>query len=179
MFQQPTSYLKESTLKHLRTRPLTLDDISVWVNFYINNPSLIFFPFLPDGSKEYKATKWIERQLERYKNKEFGLMALIDLKSDLLIGQCGLLTQEIDEQKVLEIGYHILPQHWGKGLASEAAKAFKTYAFKNKLADEVVSIIHIDNIGSQKVAEKNGMKKGKRTQFHNIPVDIYSINNKG
>jgi len=92
-----------------------------------------------------------------------------------LIGQCGLLLQNIDGVEELEIGYHVLPEHWGKGYAIEAARTWKDYAFKNRISPSLISMIHVDNKASRKVAEKNGMIVDKETVYKDLPVVIYRI----
>jgi len=58
--------------------------------------------------------------------------ALIDKKTNLLVGQCGLLIQSVQNIERLEIGYSILPEYWYNGYASESAIKCKNYAFENK-----------------------------------------------
>ena len=100
---------------------------------------------------------------------------LINKKTNELVGQCGLLVQTVDEIKELEIGYSILPNHWRKGYATEAARKCKAYAKKNNFAESLISTIHIDNIPSQKVAINNGMSLDKTTVYDHNPVHIFRI----
>ena len=48
--------------------------------------------------------------------------ALIDKANGKLAGMCGLLIQEVDGIRELEVAYAMLPQYRNKGLATEAAK---------------------------------------------------------
>lgn len=92
-----------------------------------------------------------------------------------LIGLCGLLIQTVGGIQELEIGYSVLPQYWYKGYATEAAKKCREFAFGNKLAESLISIIHIDNIPSQRVAIKNGMYLDKTTTYTNNQVHIFRV----
>ena len=87
-----------------------------------------------------------------------------------------MLSQEIDNEPALEIGYRLFPKFWHQGYASEAALFFKTLGFENNYADKLVSIIDVGNSASQKVAMRNGMVKIKTTSYCELEVDIYSIN---
>jgi RimJ/RimL family protein N-acetyltransferase len=122
-----------------------------------------------------RAEQWIKWQLDRYKNKRFGLQALIDKKTNNFIGQCGLLVQEIDGITEVEVGYHIFKKYWGQGFAPEAAKLFIDYAFNNNLASSVISIIHTKNTKSQRVADKNCLEREKETKWRDIDVYVYRI----
>ena len=60
-------------------------------------------------------------------------------------------------------------------VASEAAKKCKAYVIEHNLAESIISIIHIKNIPSQKVAIKNGMKLDKTTVYNDNPTHIFRI----
>ena len=171
------AYMQPAETDRLQLRPLTIDDAKQWIPFFINNPSDKFLAFNTNPLPE-QATNWISWQLWRYKENRFGLQALIDKVTGNLVGMCGLLSQEVLGQPELEIGNHLLPVWWGKGLATGAAIYFKNYAFNNNLADSVISIIHVENTLSQRVAEKNEMSRTVTTTYYNMPVYIYRKINK-
>lgn len=95
---------------------------------------------------------WLDRQLERYQKYGFGLWAAVLKETNELVGQCGLTFQEWNGGEVLEIGYLLRKDYWHRGLATEAAKACKRYAFESLDANEVCSIIRDTNTASQAVA---------------------------
>jgi ribosomal-protein-alanine N-acetyltransferase len=83
-------------------------------------------------------------------------------KEDLrLIGWCGLGPLEFNP-KDTEIYYGLQKEYWGKGIATEAAKAMLRYAFDNIKLDKIVAVTHPDNIASVKIIEKMGMSYRKR-----------------
>ena len=101
--------------------------------------------------------EWLDRQIFRYQEWNFGLWAVILKETNQMIGQCGLTMQPWKDENVLGIGYLFERTYWHKGYAIEAAKSCKKYAFEILKADEVCSIIRDTNIASQKVAIRNGM----------------------
>lgn len=120
-----------------------------------------------------EVTEWLDRQLWRYENENGrGLYAVILKENGELIGQCGLTFQDYKEKRVLEIGYLFQKKYWHKGYATEAAKAWKRYAFEVLGEKEVFSIIRDTNIASQKVAERNGMIKADTFVKHYRGVDM-------
>lgn len=168
-------YLGGAETKRLYIRKLNISDIAIWETFFKNNTSLEYLGLDLSLDAEIQSKDWIERQLWRYEHKQYGYHALIHKNTNEFIGQCGLLTQEIDGNKEVEIGYHILPEYWGLGFATEVAQLFRNYAFDNDLCHSLVSIIDIRNIASQKVAEKIGMQRGKQVRYHDLNVYIYRI----
>lgn len=160
----------------LTTRFLTSDDVEQWSDFLADEQAIQFLPNFAMASPREWAEVWISKQIERYQQNRFGLQALIDKETNKLIGQCGLLLQEVDGIPEIEVGYHIFPQYWGKAYAPEAAKLFIDFAFNHELTDSVISIIETRNMKSQRVADKNGLLREKATQYMNLDVFIYRIN---
>ena len=171
------SYTYEDHLqtKRLLTRFLTPEDALEWSAFFRDKEAVEFFPAFDAISDEDKAKEWIDKQLERYQEKRFGLQALINRETKEFIGQCGLLQQEVDGAKEIEVGYHIFKKYWGQGYAPEAAKRFIDYAFQNDLARSVISIIDTRNTRSQRVAEKNGLAIDSQTKWRGMDVFIYRL----
>ncbi|MEQ1732907.1 MAG: GNAT family N-acetyltransferase [Bacteroidia bacterium] len=169
------NYYTNTNTECLLIRPLTMHDVSAWQEFMADYESIKLFPtFVTEAPNS--AEIWIEKQIERYAQNRFGLMALIDKSTNEFVGQCGLLSKEVDGVDELEIGYSLMPKHTGKGYATEAAQAFKAIAFDNNYTQTVISIIHIDNIPSQKVAERNGMTRSAKTNYFGIDAYVYRVN---
>lgn len=116
--------------------------------------------------------EWLDRQISRYQQRNFGLWAVILKENQKLIGQCGLTMQPWKGSEVLEIGYLFNRAYWHRGFATEAAEGCKKYAFERLQAPEVCSIIRDTNIPSQKVALRNGMKKADAWIKHYKGVDM-------
>lgn len=100
--------------------------------------------------------QWIARQISRYPSGA-GLLGLVLKESGGLIGDCGLVWQDVDSVREPEIGYHVLRTCWNRGLATEAARAVRDYAFSTLGCDHVISLIRPENAPSLRVAAKNGL----------------------
>ena len=105
--------------------------------------------------------EWLERQLARYRQYGYGLWAVVLKATGEMIGQCGLTLQQWNGREMLEVGYLFQRSHWHQGYATEAARACMEYAFNILGASEVCSIIRDNNIPSQRVALRNGMRKAE------------------
>ncbi|MFI5203599.1 MAG: GNAT family N-acetyltransferase [Flavobacteriales bacterium] len=163
----------EST--RLRTRFLTPGNIKPFTVFFEDEECVEFIkPFLKPTAEE-STHYMVERQMQRYAENRYGLQALFEKKTNAFIGACGLLLQEVDGINEVEVGYHMLKKYWGQGYAPEAARIFLDYAFQNKLAESIISVIDINNVKSQRVAEKNGLVREKQTRWHEMDVFIYRI----
>jgi len=154
--------------ERLKFRLLKSEDFDSWVGLFKANNIAEYLQLNPRLSESELCTLWFEKAFHRYENDLGGMNVLIDKKTNRLVGQCGLLIQNIENIERLEIGYSILPEFWNQGFASESAMKCKNYAFENSFADSLISMIHIDNLGSEKVALKNGMTFEKKINSFNI-----------
>ncbi len=173
-----SSYVYKDNLQSERLHTRFLDEsyIEKWIPFIGDADSVKFFPWLTQDNLSEKSTYWISRQLIRYKECRYGMQAIYSKETNEFLGQCGLLLQEVDGEKELEVGYHFFKEHRGKGYAPEAAKIFIDFVFKNNLAESVISLIDINNNGSIRVAEKNGLHREKQTIWNEMNVFVYRIN---
>jgi RimJ/RimL family protein N-acetyltransferase len=108
---------------------------------------------------------YIEWNQNSYKNG-FGLWVASFKKSGEFTGQCGLVLQEVEGEREVEIGYLFLRKSWGHGLATEAARACDSYAAETLGYKRLISLIDPDNIASRQVAGNVGMKLEKKLAFN-------------
>ncbi len=77
------------------------------------------------------------------------------------IGDCGITIQNIDNEMLPEIGYHIHKKYWRRGFAKEAACEVIDWVFHNTQYNTIYSYMKYTNVGSYSTAIANGMKKVK------------------
>ncbi len=157
----------------LSTRFLTESDIASLTPFFEDEEAPKFIPFYDFPTPALRARYMIEKQIWRYSEQRYGLQALIRKEDQVFVGMCGLLLQDVDGKQEVEIGYHLLPQFWNKGYASEAARLFKHYAFSENKSPSIISIIDINNVRSHRVAEANGMTRDRFMRWNDWDVVIY------
>jgi RimJ/RimL family protein N-acetyltransferase len=155
------------TMRHLRA-----DDADA-IFAVIGDP--IAMQYFPRRYSYEDAVEWIERNLRRYQNDGHGIMAVVLSGTGEVIGDCGIVRQEVDGQSMLEVGYHLRRDHWGRGYATEAARACMDYAFRNLGADKIVSLIRPDNISSRRVAERNRMQAERQVIHAGLPHLLYVV----
>src|SRR5581483_2246466 len=68
-----------------------------------------------------------------------------------------------------ELGWAILSSHWGRGYATEAARAARDWLG----SDRLISLIAPDNARSIRVAEKLGATRGRRVDTPHGPADVW------
>ena len=94
------------------------------------------------------------------------------LKADAsLIGFCGF----VPSQGGAEIGWRLACQHWGRGLATEAADAVLRHGFETLGLQRVTATVQSGNRSSLRVIEKLGMRHEGTIQRNGREVVLYAI----
>ena len=83
--------------------------------------------------------------------------AVVTKAGGRLIGNAGIRREKIDEREA-EIGYEFAPAEWGRGYATEAARAVVAYGFEELGVHRVSAWCIAENRGSARVLEKLGMQ---------------------
>src|ERR1035438_7655107 len=118
-YQMPVADLILET-ERLTLRPLTREDADA---IFAVLGDAIAMQHYPRRFTRKDAEEWIERNLRRYAEHGHGLYAVVLKASGEVIGDCGLVTQQIEGRPELEVGYHLRRDQWGHGYATEAARA--------------------------------------------------------
>lgn len=160
--------------ERLLFRKLKATDFSNWLPFHQDKKTSEFWSGLPQDPNT-ACQQDVDRTLIRYAHNLGGKQALVLKSTQELVGLCGLLLQEVDSVRELEVAYSLLPKFWKKGYATEAAKACKKHASEHGLAKSLISIINVDNIPSQKVAQNMGMHLDKSTTYFDNQVHIFRV----
>lgn len=106
-------------------------------------------------------------QLER---AGFGNYLVVTKESDEKIGAVGIFEREgLD---VVDIGYSLLEEFEGKGYAYEAAQKVKSIGMDGFGLPKMSAIISKDNISSQKLIEKLGLKFQKYITLPNEDEEL-------
>ena len=107
---------------------------------------------------------WIERALERQERLGSSLWAIEDRDTGEFLGNCGTIPQVVDGIDEVEIGWSVTPRRARRGIASEAAAAWRDRCLGPLGLDHVISLIRPENVASRGVAEKIGMSVWKETR---------------
>jgi len=156
-------------------RKLTLKDIYSLSLILSDKESMIHYPH---AFSYEEVERWIEKNIERYTKDGFGLWGVIRKEDNQFLGDCGITLQNIDNEILPEIGYHIIKKYCNMGYATEAADACKRYAIKKLGFKSIYSYSQFENIASQKVASKIGMNRIKTFMKDGIVEVVYEYKEK-
>jgi RimJ/RimL family protein N-acetyltransferase len=118
--------------------------------------------FFPAVATANQTKVFIEKMMVLCEKKGYCYFAVEELESQTLIGFIGL--NDISYQRpfgtAVDIGWRLDKAFWGKGYATEGARACLEYGFNVLKIKEVVSTAPTVNVRSIAVMEKLGMMKG-------------------
>lgn len=123
--------------------------------------------------------RWITKSQEL--NNGSGFWAIIPKETEKIVGTI-ILIQLRDEDEQLtpnyEIGWHLKKSAWGKGYATEAAKAILDYGFKTLKLPVIYSIARSENTNSLRVIQRLGMTPiGRTTKYYKMELEMFKLAN--
>jgi ribosomal-protein-alanine N-acetyltransferase len=160
------------TTPRLTLRPFTLDDVT-HLHHIMNEPNIMqYFPNTEPPDME-RVRKIIENQLNHWDEHNLGWWAVVPIGQSQLIGWNGL--QYLPETDEVEVGYLLSKQFWGRGYATEGARASIQFGFENFDFKEIIGLTHPENLASQNVLKKCGMQFTKSAEYFGIQVFQFTL----
>ncbi len=142
------------TTARLLHRALTVDDAEAF--FALNgNPDVMRHT----GEPMLESVEAAREALAAYPDFDtvgYGRWGCVLRETGEVIGFCGL--KYLDDLDVTDVGYRFLPEHWGRGLATEACRASVAYGFDVIGLERIVGLALPENVASHRVLEKVGMR---------------------
>lgn len=84
----------------------------------------------------------------------------------------GVVKNATDD---IEIGWHLHPDVWGRGFATEAARAVVDDAFSRGTL-RILAVTHPDNLASQAVCRRLGMTpRGRTDRYYDTETELFEI----
>jgi RimJ/RimL family protein N-acetyltransferase len=161
-------FLLETDRLHLRMfRPDDLDRLAA----LILDPDVMRYVGNGRPGTREEADVALKSIIRHWETHGFGRWAVVDKETQNFVGFGGLRSLHGEP----EVVYHFAKAHWGKGLATELARASLRYGFEEHHFDLILAIAKPPNAASIHVMEKLGMHYQKHTSYYNIDVVQYTI----
>jgi [ribosomal protein S5]-alanine N-acetyltransferase len=116
------------------------------VSFFIGGP------FTSD-----EARTRLKREIEMMIAHKVQYWPVFLLREDKFVGCAGLRSYRNDE-RVFEMGVHLLPGCWGQGFGQEAARAVIEFGFERFGAKSLFAGHHPANVASRRLLERLGFR---------------------
>jgi RimJ/RimL family protein N-acetyltransferase len=138
-------------------REITVDDLPA-VHAYQNDPLYLRY-YAWEHRTEDDVRSFLQMLIDlRHEEPRRRFQLAITLRGDdTCIGNCGIRRKDHNDFEA-DIGYELNPRHWGRGYATEAARALVAHGFAEMGLHRVSAWCVADNAGSRRVLEKCGMQ---------------------
>ncbi|MGA7304299.1 MAG: GNAT family N-acetyltransferase [Rhodothermales bacterium] len=124
---------------------------------------------------EVETREYLRRNLDHWDEHGFGLWMLSLRADDSFVGRASLRHLHIADKDEIAMGYALLPEFWGMGLATEIATAIADLALTQLGLDSVVAGVRPDNLASRRVLEKIGTRFERDTSYKEAPHMLYRL----
>jgi RimJ/RimL family protein N-acetyltransferase len=155
--------------ERLILRRLTREDLDELVAIHAD-PDIIRFigPF-----DRHRAVEWLERVDQSWAERGYGRVAITERATRRLLGRSGLMY--LPEFEETELGWTLRRDCWGRGYATEAARACASWAFGHFRIPYVTSLIEPANDRSIQVARRLGMTPLRNDFYLDIPMVVHCL----
>ena len=134
--------------------------------------------YIGTGDSHSESIEETERRLQGLIDHQdahgFSLWAVTDRANGTVMGDAGLIHYAHRGPDV-ELAYRLAKPYWGKGFATEAARAWVEHGFDELTLDRIVAVTHPENVASRRVLEKVGMRYERMTVPDGVRVRLYAI----
>lgn len=115
----------------------------------------------------------LERKLRHWERYGFGQWLFRDRASGAMVGRGGPQHTPVSGRDEVEIGWAIVPERWGEGLATELAWASLEVVFGPVGLEQVIAYTQPDNLASRRVMEKTGFDYERDLTVEGRPFVLY------
>jgi ribosomal-protein-alanine N-acetyltransferase len=132
----------------------------------INGDPLAMRHFVRPMTRE-ESDAFVARHIQRQADDGFCMWAVEAPGVAPIVGVLGLVRLDYEAHFTpnVEVGWRLAPAHWGKGYATEGAKAALKFGFEQKRLPEIVSTTILANKPSWSVMERIGMHRDAAGDF--------------
>lgn len=128
------------------------------------------------GLRDAEQTRFfLEMFIDHWRERGFGIWLLFDRDSGAFAGRAGLRHLQILGRPEVEVLYALLPDFWGRGLATEVARAGIEVAFRDLGLEELVALTLKSNAASQRVMQKAGFRYDRDFTYAGRPHVLYRL----
>ncbi len=112
---------------------------------------------------------YLEHQSAHWALNGFGYWSARDLHTGRFVGRGGLRHATIEGRLEVEVGYGLLAEFWGRGLATELAREAVRVGFTELHLSELVCFTLSTNVASRRVMEAVGFRYERDFTWAELP----------
>jgi RimJ/RimL family protein N-acetyltransferase len=157
--------------ERLIVREFVADDLDMLAAVFAD-PAVLWWEPAPFTREQTAA--WIQETQLQYEVAGIGAYAVVIAATGEIIGDCGPAYQEVEGERLPELGWDLRSDSWGHGYATEAARGVLLHAADLGLR-RLWSLIAPHNVRSRAVAQRLGMTRERNVVWHNAPHELWRL----
>lgn len=165
------------TTDRLVLRPLASGDLDALAALHAEE-SFWHYPF-GRGWSRGETESFLQRTIERYVDPGIAVSAVVVADTGVLAGWAGLSIPTFlpEVLPAVEVGWRLGERHRGKGIATEAGRAWLQHGFEKLGLDRILSIYEPDNTASGAVMQRLGLSPDRETTHpvHGVRLVVSSL----
>lgn len=162
--------MPEIETARLHLRMFTLDDLDALARIF-SDPLVTKHLGTGQAASREETAIALDSFIRHWQQHGFGRWAVVDKEHGELVGYGGLRSLF----GTPEVTYLLAKSYWGRGLATEVARACLRYGFSELASERIVAITKLENVVSQRVLQKVGMQYETHANYFGMEVMRYRI----
>lgn len=159
--------------ERLLLRPFVLEDAEAMYQIMSDPEVGRYLPDTPPATVEASREILRAYPIADYAEHGFGRWACVLRETGEVIGFCGL--KRLMPSGEVDVGYRLARRTWGRGLATEGARASLAYGFDVLSLPEIIGMVMPANGASMRVLEKLGLERTGTVEDDGVTVAKYVI----
>jgi len=165
--------IPEIETERLLLRRVTPADLDVWAERIFADPEVVRFMPKRDMTPLQRAKRAFNNYNRLWEARGIGGWVITDKNAGEFIGSVEI--EYLDDTNEYELGYCLRKNYWGKGIATEAARAVVRFGFEKANLERIIAVVVPENTGSWKVLEHIGLVYEKNARYYDLDVVYYAI----
>lgn len=154
----------------LTLRQWTLADFEAYAAMLADPTVMKFLSLTRQPVPRFGAWQAFAALVGHWQLRGFGFFAVVERGTEAFVGSVGPWHPE--GWPGLEVGWTLRAEYWGRGYATEAARASVDFAFRQLKCSRVISLIHPENAPSKRVAERLGERLDGEIHLAHHPPEL-------
>ena len=166
--------IPEIETERLILRQATEAHLDDWAARVFADPDVIRYMPKRDMTPYARAERALNNYNRLWVEHKVGGWVIVNKIDGQLIGSCEI--EYLDDTDEYELGYALSKAFWGKGIATEAARAALRYGFETVKLERIIAVVVPENAASWRVLEHIGFLFEKNANYYDLDVVYYGIN---
>ena len=169
---EPTA-IPEVETDRLMLRRATTEHLNVWAAQIFGDPDVMMYLPKRDMTPYARAERALNNYNRLWASHQLGGWVLTEKHTGQFVGHCHI--SHLDETDEFELGYCLSKAFWGKGLATEAARAATRYGFESRGLERIMALTFPENKASQRVLGHIGFVYEKDAHYYDLDVAYFAL----